>query len=281
MSGSTGLPPVPLFITYAANEAKFAAGSVAPGTQAGALLAYFQKVAPTITSPDALLKNYKALTVVLGAFGLQDKIGQTAVLRQLLTQNPASKTSLAQTIGNAKFLAFAQALSDWTKPPFATAAGLAKIVQPYTLNTFEAGADAQAPGLANALYFARQAASLKSVTALQTDASLLKVVVTSVGLPVQDFDLLDFDQQTAILKSKVTISNFQSPTYVKQAAEQYLVSQQSQTDNGPAAGSVASLYSDGVDTSGDSVLSILDPTANTDGSGSATDSGANTLSLFA
>ena len=281
MSGSTGLAPVPLFVTYAANEAKYAAGSVAAGTQAGALLSYFKQVAPSITSPDGLLKDYKALTVVLGAFGLQDKIGQTAVLRKLLTQDPTSKTSLAQTIGNAKFLAFANALSNWSTPPFATAASVAKIVEPYTLNTFEKNADTQAPGLANALYFARQAASLTSVTALQSDASLLKVVVTSVGLPVQNFDLLDFDQQTAILKDKVTISNFQSASYVKQTAEQYLVSQQSQADTGPAAGSVASLFSDGTDTSGDAVLSILDPSANTDGSGSATDSGANTLSLFA
>ena len=279
MSGSAGLAPVPLYLTYAADEAKYAAGAVAPGTQAGALLAYFKKAAPTITSPDALLKDFKALSVVLGAFGLSDKIGQTAVLRKLLTQDPTAKTSLANTIGNAKFRAFANALSDFSTPPFATAAGLAKIVGPYTLNIFEQSADKQAPGLANALYFTRKAAAVTSVTALQSDANLLKVEVTSLGLPVDNFNLLDFNQQTAILKDKVSVPDFQRPAYIKRAAEQYLVAQQSNTDSGPANGSLASLFSDFTDTSGDGLLSILNPpSSGTDASGN---SGANTLSLFA
>jgi hypothetical protein len=278
MSGVTGLQPVPLYITYAGQESKYATASLQADTQSSAALAYFQQVAPTITTPDALLKNYKALSVVLGAFGLQDKIGQTAILRQLLTQDPTAKTSLAQTLGNAKFQSFANALSDWSTPPFGTASAVAQIASSYTTNLFEKSADTQAPGLQKALYFTRGASSLKSVAAIQSDQDLLSVVVTSLGLPLQNFEELSFDQQTSILTSKLTLSNLQDPAIVKRMAEQYLVQQQSTASSGPAPGSIAALYDDGSDTSGDALLGILNPSAATD---SSDGSGSNVLSLFA
>ena len=277
MSGITGLQPIPLYLSYAAQENKYATASLKADPVSSAELAYFTKAAPSITTPAALLKNYKALNVVLGAFGLQDKIGQTAILQKLLTQDPTAKNSLAQTLGNTKFLLFAKALSNWTPPPFATAAGVAQIASAFTTNTFETAANAQSPGLKDALYFTREASSLKSVAAVQSDPDLLNVVVTSLGLPLQNFQLLDFDQQTALLKNKLNLADLQNPAKVKQYAEQYLISQQSTAAAGPASGSVASLFDDGADTSGDSVLSLLDPSS----AGSSDSAGSNTLSLFA
>ncbi len=279
MSGSIGLSPISLYTADAANESSRAAAELKSDPQASALTAYFKKIAPSITTPDALLKNYKALSVVLGAFNLSGSINNTAILRKLLTQDPTSKTSLAQTLGNTKYQLLANALSSWTTPPFATTAAVNQIVSAYATNNFETSANAQAPGLANALYFTREAPSLKSIAAVQSDSNLLSVVVTGLGLPLQNFEELDFDQQTAILTAKFNPANLQKPSYVKQVAEQYLVSQQSTADTGPAAGSVASLYSDSSDTSGDSLLSILDPSADSD-TGS-TDSGSSVLSLFA
>ncbi len=279
MSGSIGASPVDLYISYAKNEPARAASDLKTDPQAGALAAYFQKVAPTITSPDALLKNYKALTVVLGAFGLQDKISQTAILRKLLTQDPTAKTSLAQTIGNAKFLAFAHALSDWSKPPFATPQAVSQIIASYSTNLFEKSADKQATGLANALAFTRQAASLKSINAVQTDPNILAVVVTSLGLPLQNFQQLSFEQQTALLKSKLHIEDLQKPAYVTRSAEQYLVQQQTTAASAPPPGSVSALFSDGSDTSGDALLSILNPASSTSSDGTSGASGV--LSLLA
>ena len=277
VSSATGVQPIPLYLTYAAREDKYAASSLRTNTQASANLAYFQKVAGSITTPEALLKNYRALSVVLGAFGLQNQIGNTAILRQLLTQDPTASTSLARRLGNAKFQLFANALSNWTPPPFSTPGGINQIVSAFTTNTFETTAGTQAPGLKNALYFTREANSLKSVTAVQADQDLLKVVVTGLGLPLTNFEQLSFDQQTAILKDKLHLADLQNPATVKRFAEQYLVAQQSTAATGPASGSVASLFSDSADTSGSSLLDILNPSAGdgTDGTSS------NTLSLFA
>ncbi len=279
MSGTVGASPIDLYTLYAKNEPSRAAASIKSNAQATALIGYFTKAAPGITSPDALLKNYKALSVVLGAFNLPDAIGNTAILRKLLTQDPTAKTSLANTLGNVKYKLLAQALSNWRTPPFATAGAVKQIVQAYTVNTFETAANAEAPGLANALYFTREAPSLKSVAAVQSDSNLLAVVITSLGLPVQNYEQLDFDQQTAILKGKFHPTDLQKPAYVTKAAEQYLVAQQSNAAAGPAPGSVAALYDDNADTSGDALFSIIAPAPAA--SGGAAGGSAGVLSLFA
>ncbi len=279
MSGSIGLSPITLYTTYAAHETTKAAANLKTDPQASALVAYFRKVAPSLTTPAALLKDTKALTVVLGAFNLSGSINDTAILKDLLTQNPASKTSLVHSLGSAKYQLFANALSNWKTPPFATSSAVSQIVSAYSTNVFEQSANTQASGLANALYFTREASSLKSVAAIQSDTNLLAVVVTGLGLPLDNFEELGFDQQTALLTSKLHLTKLQSPAYVKQTAEQYLVSQQSTADGTPAAGSTASLFSDVTDTTGDSLLSILNPASSTDSTGGS--GGSGVLSLFA
>jgi hypothetical protein len=281
MSGSIGFQPIPLYQLYSAKESTYATASLKANPQDQSLINYFNANAASIKTPAQLLGNYKILTVVLTAFNLQSSIKDTALLKQLMTQNPASSSSLAQKLGNAQYLLFAKALSNWSTPPFASASDRAQLISSYTTNTFEQTADTQAPGLANALYFTREAPNIKSITALQSDASLLKVAVAATGISYDDYVQLSFTQQTKLLTSKIKISQMQTPSYVKQLAEQYIVQQGSSGSGTPAPGSVASLYSDSNDTSGDGVLGILDPGANLDSSGSSDSSSGNVLSLFA
>jgi Protein of unknown function (DUF1217) len=288
MSGSTGLSPLQSYLSYSADEAKYAnAASLGNGQQTG-LINYFQANASSITTPAALLKNYKALSVVLGAFGVGNLIGSTALVQQLLTQDPTSKSSVAYRIGNAKYLAFATALHNWNPPPFSTADGVNAIVTAYKTNNFEASANTQTPGLQNALYFTRTAKSITTVTQLQSDSSLLAVAVTGIGLPLTAYDNLSFAQQTTLLTQKLKISDLQKPAYVQHLAELYLVQQQLTAGTQlptPAAGSIASLFS-GTSTSGDSVLTILE---DSNGGGTSSLLGTSTtgtatnplLSLFA
>jgi hypothetical protein len=217
--------------------------------------------------------------VVLGAFNLQSSINDTALLKQLMTQNPSAKNSLSQQLANPQYTLFAQAMSDWTTSPFATAATRAQLVQAYTTNTFEQNVNSQAAGLGNALYFTREASSITTLTQLQADPNLLQVAVATTGVPYDDFGALEFNQQTALLQKNIKVSQLKTPSYVKQIAEQYLAQQTSNSDATPAPGTLAALYSDGTDTSGDSVLSILDPqSVSTDTNDS---SSGSVLSLFA
>ena len=70
MSGSLGVSPISQYVSYSANEAKQASSYAQTNAQETSLSAYFTKNASTITSPAQLLGNYKALSVVLGAFGI-------------------------------------------------------------------------------------------------------------------------------------------------------------------------------------------------------------------
>ena len=294
MSGSVssaGLgSPVQDYLTDSTQEAKYANAYVQGNGQATELIAYFTKNASTITSPSALLANYKALTVVLTAFQLGNEITAPALVKQLLTQDPTSSSSLALRSGNAKFIAFANALHNWSPPPFSTAAGVSAIVTAYKTNLFEASANAQAPGLQNALYFTRSASSITKLTQLQSDANLLAVAVTGVGLPLSAYDDLSFAQQTSLLTQKLPIADLQKPSYVTHLAELYLVQQQlnsggAATANSP--GSLASLFGGSSNEGGGGLLSILQTVdAASSGStasllGSSTSSSSSVLSLFA
>lgn len=73
----------------------------------------FEEDASSITSATDLLNNYSALQVVLGAYGLSSIASETAVIKDLLTQNPSSSTSLAAKSDNASWLAFADAFKIW------------------------------------------------------------------------------------------------------------------------------------------------------------------------
>ncbi|GBQ18885.1 DUF1217 domain-containing protein [Gluconacetobacter sacchari] len=76
-------------------------------------VATFEKDATSITSVDGLLKNYSVLQVVLGAYGLSSIANETALIKDLLTQDPTSSKSLARSSGNAAWLAFADAFKIW------------------------------------------------------------------------------------------------------------------------------------------------------------------------
>ena len=296
MSGSTGISPISQFVGYAANEAKYAASYSQTNAEQTSLISYFQKHAASITTPAALLKDYKALSVVLGAFGVGSLINSPALVKQLISQNPSSSGSTAQRIGNAKYIAFAAALQNWSPPPFATSSGVTAIVKAYQLNNFEASEGGTATsssgtainlndGLQQALYFTRQAGSITSYTQLQSDSELLAVAVSGLGLPLTAYDNLTFEQQTALLKQKLPIADLKKPSFVQHLAEQYIVQQQlanGPTNTTPQAGSILNAFS-GTDSSANSLLTILGAASNTGGSttlgSSASSSGL--LSLFA
>jgi hypothetical protein len=295
MSGSINSSPIQQYLSYSANEAKYAASYSVTNAQNTNLLAYFQKNAASITTPAALLGDYKALSVVLGAFGVGNLINSPALVKQLLTQNPNSTSSTAYRIGNAKYLAFANALHNWSPPPFATKSDVQAIVKAYQLNSFEASVSpaqtsstgtTTSNGLQKALYFTREAGSITSYTQLQSDPELLAVAVTGLGLPLDAYDNLSFAQQTALLKQKLPIADLKKPSYVQHLAEQYIVQQQlanGPVNTTPQAGSLLNAFT-GSDTSAGSLLTILGAGSNT---GSTSVLGANSsgnsslLSLFA
>jgi len=280
MSGAL-LPPIPLYIAYSKNELASAQAVAKSNPATQSLISYFQTVAPTIKTPEQLLSNTRALSVVLGAFGVTSYANETAVLKQLLTQSPTAQGSLASTIGNAKLQAFAEAFSNWgTKTPLSDSSSVSAVVNAFEAGAFEQQAGTQAPGLQNALYFSRNIGSITTITQLQSDSTLLEVAVAVLGVPYDDFAQLDFAQQTSLINSKIKASDFTNPTWVNHTAEQYLVQQTSSTSLVPTItpGSIESLFSNSTSlATGNSLLSILDTSLASTGT---TASAGSLLSLF-
>ena len=191
-------------------------------------VAAFTKNAASITSADGLLKNYSALQVVLGAYGLSSISGETALIKDLLTQDPTSSKSLAKSSGNATWLAFADAFSTWganggssATSPF-TSDLISSITSQFEQSQYENNTANSNSGIGNALYFTRKMGNVTSIAGLMSDPTLMKVVETTLGYDPDQFGALDYDQQVRILTKKVDLSKISTPDQIQKYAEQYL-----------------------------------------------------------
>ncbi len=284
-----GLSPITLYLSDTANETQSVANYQKTDTSLTSDAAYFQSVASTLSTPAALLGNYRALSFVLSAFGVQDQIQNTGILKQLMTQDPTKTTSLAQTMGNPGLYRFALAMNQFNPPPFSNAGDVTATINAAATNRFEKAQDTLSPGLQSALYFTRNIGSITNVNALISDPALLKVYLVTQGVDPTTFGNLDFAHQQSTLTNMVKFSDFTNPQTVTKLAETYLVRNGqvgTTTDqasaalsllNGTADGSSTSIlgdvYGGGSASSSTDILATLYP-------GSSTSSGATIVSLF-
>ncbi len=112
MSGVSSSTALSVYLSTIKDEQTQVSRYVASDKQVTATAAGFTSTAATLTTPTAILSNYKALQVLTGAYNLSGQINETAVLRDLLTQTADSSTSLVSESSNADYLHFARATSD-------------------------------------------------------------------------------------------------------------------------------------------------------------------------
>jgi hypothetical protein len=214
--------------------------SYAAGTSTASDIADFQSVAPTLTTPEKLLSNYRALTFVTTAFGMSGQQNETALLKQLMTQNPNSSSSLAQQLGTTNILQFANAMSNWNPPPFSTVSGIDKAVAGFQLNSYDSEVGQDNTVLQNALYFSQNAQGATTLTQLMANPTLLSVVTGALGIP-QAFGNLSFSQQVSMLTPLVNMKQFSTAAGVAAFVNKYIdmseVNQASTTSSTTSSGS--------------------------------------------
>ncbi|MBR0559563.1 DUF1217 domain-containing protein [Neokomagataea anthophila] len=233
---------VPQYLSIVKDEQKSVQQWTKTSPQTQQTLQAFQKTAAQITTPDQLLKNYRALSVVLGAYGMSSSMGQTALLRQLMTQDPTATTSLASRGGNAAWKAFAKDFSNWSSSPLASSTVLSKISQNYLTNSYENTVQTQTPGLGNALYFTRMVTNDTKLVNLMADPKLLKVAVTVAGFDPTQFGALDFPEQQRLLGSKLDLKQLATPQGVQKFAQRYLALLQIHPEKTSTPASMLTLY---------------------------------------
>ncbi|MBS1050856.1 DUF1217 domain-containing protein [Gluconobacter japonicus] len=254
-SSISAMPAVPQYLSIVKDEQTAVTKWEKTSTDSQQALTAFKSEASSITTPDQLLKNYKALKVVLGAYNMSSNIDQTAVLKQLMTQDPTSSTSLAQRSGNTSWKAFATAFSDWSTSPLASADTISTITQKYLTNGYENSVQEETPGLGDALYFTRTVTSDTKLTNIMSDSKLLKVAEKVAGFDSTQFGALDYDQQVRLLGDKLDLTRLSTPKGVQRFAEQYLALLQINPDKTTTPSSMLTLY--GSSGSSDGVLSLF------------------------
>lgn len=188
-------------------------------------IAYFKSVAATLTTPEALLKNYRALSFVATAYGLGSQVDQTAILHKLMTQDAKLPTSLAQQLSDNNYRVFAAALSIWAPPPFSSKATIDAVIAGFQQHSFEASIGTDNTALQEATYFTRNAGTVTKLSQIMADKPLLDVVRTSLGIP-DSFSGLDYDQQVRILTPRVDLSQFKTAAGVAGIVSKFLAMDQ-------------------------------------------------------
>ena len=240
------------------------------GSSSASDIAYFKSIASTLTSPAKLLSNYRALTFVTTAFGMSGQQNETALLKDLMTQNPLSSKSLAQQLGTSNILQFATSMSNWSPPPFSTAAGINKVIAGYQQNSFDVAVGQDNTTLQNALYFTQNAKGATSLLQLMANSTLLAVVTGALGIP-SSFGYLSFDQQEAMLKPLVNMKQFSTTAGVASFVNKYIdmseVNDSSSSSSSSSSGSpLTALFNSS--SNGSSITQGLTITAGMTGTGS-------------
>ncbi|KXV43405.1 DUF1217 domain-containing protein [Gluconobacter roseus] len=265
-SSISAMPAIPQYVSIIKNEDSSANKWEKTSVSTQQAVAAFKEDASSIKTPEQLLKNYKALKVVLGAYGMSSAINETAVLQKLMTQDPTSSKSLAQTSGNSSWKAFANAFSDWSTSPLSSADTVQSITQSYLTNSYEDSLQTETPGLGDALYFTRTATTDMTLANVMSDPKLLKVAEVVSGFDTTQFGALDYDQQVRLLGSKLDMSKLSTTKGIQQFAQQYLAMLQIHPTKTTTPASMLTLY--GGDGSTNGILSLFTGSSSSDSSSS-------------
>ncbi len=256
---------VTTYLADSRNEQALAGQWTAMNGETEADVAYFQQAAASLTSADALMNDYRALKVVLGAYNVSDLLSYPGLVRNLLTEDPASAGSTARKIGNASYLNFATAMNRMRNNLFGSASNVNSIVGAYELNSYEQAQGQQIPGMQNALAFRRASSSITGIDALMSNQAALTVAVAQTGVTFTVYGSMSYTQQKAFLTQNIRLSDLQNPQTVDTWAEQYLlqaVQDPTSWNTGSSNGNtVLSLFGG---SSGTSVVSLFGVSSSTD-----------------
>lgn len=196
-------------------------------------IADFQAKAPNIKTPDDLLKDRRSLQFVLSAFQLEDQIDSRAIIKKILTEDPASNNALANLLQDPRYKAMAKAMQPLQdgKKPFGNAEFMKTIITGYKNNEFEKYEGEQTPGLREAMFFKRNIGSVTSGLQVLGNKTLTEVVRVAIGMP-KEMALLDAKKQAQIIEKAVDVSKFKDPAFVDRFIDRYLANNDRQTSSG-------------------------------------------------
>jgi hypothetical protein len=175
-----------------------------------------------VTSIEDLVGNYRLLSYALDAYGLGDQIDSTALITKVLEGGVSNPNSLANTLSNSAWKAFAAAFNfaGAGASSLSSASAVQTTTSDYVEQQLESDQGAQNVGVELALYFQRVAPTVTSEYGILADPNLLEVAQTIFGVsPATSAENIDTQAQT--LSRLMPIFDLQDPTKLQQLTERF------------------------------------------------------------
>ena len=199
--------------------------------------AYYEANIGSVTSVQDLVGNYRLLSYALNAFGLGDQINAKGLITQVLEGGVSNPKSLANTLANPQWKAFAAAFNfvDSGATPPSSASAVATTTGDYLEQQLESDQGAQDVGVQLALYFQRVAPTVTSEYGILADPNLLQVAATIMGISPSAASGL----QPQTLSELMPLSDLQDPAKLQQLTERFTAMYD--YTYGPSSGATTSL----------------------------------------
>lgn len=244
------------FLTINQNRARYQSMTASEPMVKGASDYYAANIGKVKTADD-LVGNYRLLSYALNAYGLGDQINSTALIKQVLNGGVADPRSLANTLADPRWKAFAKAF-DFVGKGAASISGSSAVnatTGNYVEQQLEQEKGLQNVGVQLALYFQRVAPAVTNTYGILGDKNLLQVVQTIFGLSPAS-SASNIDAQASTIAKMVPPSDLQDPAKVTRLAERFTAMYE--LAYGPSSNSAGSLSaSTGTSSTGSAASAIL------------------------
>ena len=202
---------------------------------------YFLENAGNITSVEQLVSDRRALTVVLGAFGLDDDIDKRAFIRKVVEEGTLDNRSFANRLVDPAYRKLAEAVG------FGDVGGLLvfentrqNIAALYRERQFELAVGDVDLDLRLALNFKREIDELSTQNVnnrvgwlrMLGSPPMRQVVEAALNLPSQ-FGLIDIDQQVDEVMDRASsifgikdVADFQDPALIERFVDRFMLQRQ-------------------------------------------------------
>ncbi|MBI3506310.1 MAG: DUF1217 domain-containing protein [Proteobacteria bacterium] len=185
----------------------------------------FQSAVAKLQKPEDLFspQNYKTLSYIMTAFGLESEVGNTGEIRQVLNSDLTDQNSLANRLNDPRYAAMAQALN-------LKAGGLtnlkdssiqAGIVARNQQESYQVSLGQQNPALREAQYFIDNIANVKDIYSVMGDRTLRDVVSGAGNIPLEEA-VQDVTSQATVFSKAFDVSRAKDPKYIASFVQRYL-----------------------------------------------------------
>ncbi|KFE35687.1 DUF1217 domain-containing protein [Thioclava atlantica] len=233
---------------------------------ARAISRFREKIADIHTASD-LVNDYDTYSFVMKAFDLEDQMFGKAMMREILSSDPADKSSLVNRLTDPRFRKLYNALGftagGTQNTNTASTAWQDTIVDQYVSQQFINGEREQNATVGSVLEFRQKLGGVSSWYSILKDKDMAQFMRTALGVP-DDVIRLDVERQKEIFEGKFDLGKLKDPAAVDNLITHFVAASDAKdfANNGGAGSAAVTLMQSAIQGgSGQFVPATFDLTA--------------------